>query len=119
MGDVLRIRFPSQHPSGHEQTGTRPAVVVGIPELLGSPRFPALIVVPFTTRDAADTGYVAASPALYPAIRAGAGGLTADSVALVDNIRAVDITRILDRLGHLNPDQYAPIRSALRGMCDL
>ncbi|MBC8229401.1 hypothetical protein H8E77_07640 [bacterium] len=35
LGDVITIDLPSHISSGHEQTGIRPAIVVGIPTLLG------------------------------------------------------------------------------------
>lgn len=110
IGDILRVQFPAQRPPGHEQMGTRPAVVVGIPDRAGSPRFPCLVVVPFTTSDGE---YSAASPVLYPVFRAGTGGLTAESVALVDNMRSLDVSRILARLGHLSAEEYSPIQQAL------
>lgn len=116
IGDVLRVQFPAQRPPGHEQVGTRPAVVVGIPDLAGRPRFPALVVVPFTT-SAGD--YSQEAPGLYPLYRAGMGGLTVDSVALVDNVRVLGVSRILDRLGSLTPQEYEPIKQALRLTFDL
>lgn len=116
IGDVLKVQFPAARPPGHEQVGNRPAVVVGIPNRLGTPRFPALIVVPFTTNEGE---YASASPALYPGFKVGTGGLTADSVALVDNVRALSVSRILARLGTLTPEEYAPVQAALRGMFDL
>lgn len=116
IGDVLKVQFPAARPPGHEQVGTRPAVVVGIPDRLGTPRFPALIVVPFTTSEGE---YRRRAPALYPAYGAGTGGLTVDSVALVDNLRALSVSRILARIGTLTPEEYAPLRSALQGMLGL
>lgn len=116
IGDVLRVQFPAQRPPGHEQIGTRPAVVVGIPDRVGAPRFPSLMVVPFTTHEG---DYASGAPGLYPVFRAGTGGLTADSVALVDHLRSLGVSRILSRLGRLTPDEYAPVRAALRGVFDL
>jgi mRNA interferase MazF len=116
VGDVLKVQFPAARPPGHEQVGNRPAVVVGIPDRLGVPRFPGLVVVPFTTNEG---DYAADSPALYPVFQAGTGGLTADSVALTDQVRAVSVSRIFSRLGTLTPEQYAPVRAALRGMLEL
>jgi mRNA interferase MazF len=113
IGDVLKVQFPAARPPGHEQTGTRPAVVVGIPDLVRMPRFPSLVVVPFTTNDGS---FAAASPGLYPHFAAGTGGLTADSVALTDNVRALGISRILGRLGTLSPEEYTPIDAALQRM---
>ncbi len=116
MGDVLKVQFPAQRPPGHEQTGSRPAVVVGLPDRVGVSRFPALVVVPLTSNVG---GYASTSPALYPVLAAGQGGLTVPSVALVDNVRALDVLRILGRLGTLTPDESAPIRAALTAMFDL
>lgn len=116
IGDVLKVQFPAQGPPGHEQTGTRPAVVVGVPDRAGTPRFPALVVVPFTSQVG---GYATASPVLYPVLRAGQGGLTVESVALVDNVRALGVSRLLGRLGTLSTDEYAPIRAALAAVFDL
>ena len=39
VGDVISALFPEHVPGGREQQGYRPAVVVGIPERLGLPRF--------------------------------------------------------------------------------
>lgn len=38
IGDVVSALFPLQ-PGGREQEGYRPAMVVGLPELAGTPRF--------------------------------------------------------------------------------
>jgi mRNA interferase MazF len=35
IGDVITAKFPNQNPSGREQEGYRPAIVVGIPSRLG------------------------------------------------------------------------------------
>ena len=78
-GDLVLARFPEHVPAGHEQTGVRPAVVVGLPEALGMPRYPVIWVTPLTT----DRGQVWAtrSPQLYPQVPAGAAALPADSIA--------------------------------------
>jgi mRNA interferase MazF len=49
IGDVIAAKFPSQNPSGREQEGYRPAIVVGLPSRLGRLRFPLVFVVPMTT----------------------------------------------------------------------
>lgn len=49
IGDVVSALFPMHHPGGREQEGYRPAVVVGLPEFAGTPRFGVLIVAPMTT----------------------------------------------------------------------
>ena len=35
LGDVITVDLPGHIPGGHEQTGIRPAIVVGLPTLLG------------------------------------------------------------------------------------
>lgn len=49
LKDVISALLPEHAPGGHEQQGLRPTVVVGVPELLGEPRFEVLVVVPMTT----------------------------------------------------------------------
>lgn len=85
-GDVLLITFPVHVPGGHEQEGQRPAVVVAVPP---SPlRFPVVIVAPLTSQAGP---WADQNPALYPGLPLGSGGLTRNSIALLDQIRAVDV----------------------------
>lgn len=90
-------------------------MVVGRPDLVGTPRVPGLIVVPFTTSDET----FAASPASYPHSTADIGGLSADSVALTNNVRALGVSRILGRIGTLSPDDHAPIWATLERLTQL
>jgi mRNA-degrading endonuclease toxin of MazEF toxin-antitoxin module len=46
-GDIVLIALPSHDPSGHEQEGVRPAIVVGVPQ--GLVRYPVVVAVPLTT----------------------------------------------------------------------
>ena len=39
-GVVFVADFPEHDPSGHEQEGPRPAILVGLPTNAGRPRFP-------------------------------------------------------------------------------
>ena len=108
-GDVVLVELPEQRPSGHEQHGIRPAVVVGLPPR--EARFPVLVVVPLTSRRRDWTRSV---PWLYPTLSNGAGGLTQASTALCDQIRACDASRVHSRLGRLEDNAYRPIELALR-----
>jgi mRNA interferase MazF len=85
-GDVVTVAFPEQVPQGREQEGYRPAIIVGVPERLGMPRFRLVIVVPITT----DRGMPCAtnSPALYPRVPAGTASLPSASIVLLDQVRA-------------------------------
>ena len=109
-GDVLKVNLPTQLPSSHEQQGRRPAVVVGIPEALGEPRFPFLIVVTFTSQI---HDYTQRAPALYPVFPAGMGGLTVASVTLTDQVRGVDLSRVRGYLGRLPSSGYTAVHQAL------
>jgi mRNA interferase MazF len=107
-GDVVMVAFPSHSPGGREQEGTRPAIVAG--QARGPLRFPLVFVVPLTT---AGGPWQAAAPATYPILPAGAAGLPRDSVALTDQLRAVDRGRVLRYLGALTPGEFQPLRAAV------
>lgn len=112
VGNVVSALFPAHQPGGHEQEGYRPAVVVGLPERLGDPRFGVLIAAPITT----DRGqrWAKRSPALCPRFPAGTANLHSDSVCLLDQVRALDADRVLSYRGTLNRDQYRPLHDRLR-----
>ena len=107
------MELPSHAPPGHEQEGPRPVVVVGVPERVGKPRFPVIVAAPLTS---ATGDWVSAGGGLYPLLRAGTGGLSRDSVVMLEHLRGVDATRVLRRLGSLSAEAYAPIRGGLEAM---
>lgn len=113
-GDVVTVRFPEHRPPGHEQHGLRPAIVVGVPETLGKPRFPVILLTPLTTDRRQP--WAARSPALYPPIPAGIGGLPSPSLALLDQTRAVGVDRLVGYIGRLPTQVYRPVRSGLLRM---
>lgn len=80
-GDVVTLAFPEQNPQGREQEGYRPAIIVGVPERFGIPRFRLVVVVPMTT----DKGmpWSINAPALYPKFLRGVAGLPSASIALL------------------------------------
>ena len=112
IGDVVTAKFPSQNPSGREQEGFRPAIVVGIPSRLGKLRFPLVFVVPMTT----DRGqeWAANSPNLYVRFSDCVGNLKLPSIALSDQVRAIDVSRIVAYRGSLTSQEYAAITEALQ-----
>jgi mRNA interferase MazF len=116
IGDVVTAKFPSQVPSGREQEGYRPAIVVGLPSRLGQQRFPLVFVIPMTT----DRGqqWAAISPALYVQFSAGVAGLKSPSIALLDQIRAIDVSRILAYRGSLTSEEYGAIAAAIQQIMD-
>ncbi len=112
--DVISALFPEHVPGGHEQQGLRLAVVVGVPEPLGEPRFEVLVVVPMTT----DRGqeWSKRSPALYPRLTKGTAKLRSPSICLLDQVRAIGAERVRGYRGTLGADQYRPIQNGLRRM---
>jgi mRNA interferase MazF len=116
LGAVFVANFPEHDPNGREQEGPRPAVVVGLPTNAGRPRFPVLLLAPVTTFRGQD--WATAASGLYPVLPAGAGGLTAASIVLIDQTRALDATRVSRFLGMLRPEEYEPVRAGLQLICE-
>jgi mRNA interferase MazF len=112
IGDVVTAKFPSQNPSGREQEGYRPAIVVGIPSRLGKLRFPLVFVVPMTTDRGQEWAEI--NPNLYVRFSAGIAGLKSPSIALLDQVRAIDLSRIVAYRGSLTPQQYTAITESLQ-----
>jgi len=104
IGDVTVVR------SGRGREGRRPAVVVGLPEAVGRPRFPVVLVAPMTT---AFGPWVEAGGPLYTVLEPGEGGLPRRSVVLLDRLRAVDGSRVEGLLGTLSEDRVEAVRQAL------
>ena len=113
LGVVLEVDFAAQHPSGNEQSGFRPAIIVAVPDFLAPPRFPGLMVVPFTSQV---EKFRDLSEALYSMYASGSGGLTRDSIALIDQVRYVDQARITGRVGRFTETEYEPVRRAIKVM---
>ncbi len=112
IGDVVTAKFPSQFFSGREQEGYRSAIIVRLPSRLGKLRFPRVFVVPMTI----DRGpeWVEISPNLYVRFSIGVAGLKSPSIVLLDQVRAIDVSRITAYRGSLSSDEYAAIANALQ-----
>ncbi|MEC4892505.1 MAG: type II toxin-antitoxin system PemK/MazF family toxin [Oscillatoria sp. PMC 1051.18] len=115
--DVVIVIFPQQNPQGREQVGYRPAIVVGVSDRVATPRFDLIVVVPLTS-DRGQT-WAQSSPELYPHLVAGVAGLPRNSLVLLDQIRAIDLNRVVRYLGTLTSEQYSLIRDPLQIMLDL
>ena len=109
-GDVYLAQLdPTQ---GSEQAGTRPVVIMSRDAINQSS--PVVIVVPTTD--------LTHKKRIYPSqvvLKAGEGGLDKDSVALGEQIRAINVTRLTTRLGHLSPPKVVAIGAALKAALDL
>ncbi len=106
IGEILWVDFPQRIPPGHEQLGRRPVIVVGIPQLVQPVPYRILLVVPLTR-----TRF---QGILFPLIPAGVGGLPADSTALIYQVGAIDVQRIVGRLGNLSSAEMVPVRAGLK-----
>ena len=109
-GDVFDARLDPAE--GSEQAGTRPVVVVSRDAI--NEASPVVVVVPCTTWRMGRK--------LYPSqvlLRAPDGGLSADSIALGEQVRAIAKTRLRERRGTLSPDAIRKLDRALLITLDL
>ena len=112
VGDIVMAHFPAHVPPGHEQQGYRPAIVVGLPQTLGRPRFPTVFVTPLTTARVQD--WAGLSPDLYLRLEAGTGGIPVSSIMLLDQTRSIDMDRIARYVGSLPEPAYQRVEDRLR-----
>jgi mRNA interferase MazF len=109
-GDVYQADLnPVQ---GSEQAGTRPVIIVSRDAI--NENSPVIIVVPLTGAENKSK--------LYPThilLNAGTGGLTKDSIALAEQVRAITKTRLRVNVGQLRHDHMRLISTALKIAMDL
>ena len=109
-GDVYMARLDPRE--GSEQAGQRPVVVVSRDAI--NEHSSVVVVVPVTDRTHKKN--------IYPShviLKAGDGGLTKESVALGEQVRAISTTRLIRSLGHLSGPSLDQIAAALRIVLDL
>ena len=109
-GDVVVVNL--EPTTGSEQKGiSRPCVV--IQNDLGNRTANTTIIVPLTD---------AKSKKTYPFqvfIMKGEGGTTKDSIARCEQIRTIDKSRIIKKMGYLNPETIVQLDFALRRSLEL
>ncbi len=109
-GDVYQADLnPVQ---GSEQAGTRPVIVVSRDAI--NDNSPVVIIVPITGAEN--------KTKLYPThilLKAGTGGLTKDSIAIAEQVRAIAKTRLRVNLGQLRLEHLNRISTALKIAMDL
>ena len=96
---------------GSEQSGNRPVVVVSRNAI--NDNSPVVLVVPCTTYW---------GQRVYPSqvrLNAGEGGLRQDSVAMSEQVRAIDKRRLRERWGALSPEALGQLDRALLIALDL
>lgn len=109
-GDVYEAALDPTE--GSEQGGTRPVVIVSRDII--NQNSPVVLIVPLSKREI--------HPRIYPSqveIRAGDGGLSKDSVAMAEQVRAIAKTRLKKGLGHLPNPVIVKINAALKIALDL
>ncbi len=97
---------------GSEQGGSRPVLIVSRDAI--NKYSSVVIVVPFTGLENC--------PRTYPSqvvVKAGKGGLSKDSVAMGEQVRAIAKKRLAKYIGHLPPDLMAQVSAALKIAIDL
>jgi mRNA interferase MazF len=109
-GDVYQaVLNPAE---GSEQSGTRPAIIVSRDAINASS--PVLVIVPITSRSN--------KKQLYPShveMKMGEAGLTADSVVLCEQVRAISRTRLQKYLGHTSNQRMSQVNASLKIALDL
>ena len=106
-GEVWRV---SLDPTvGHEIQKARPVVVV-TSDVYNTHNW-VVLVMPLTSHDRAEYDQILIQPP--------EGGLTAASVTLPDQTRAVDRCRLIERLGKLKPETMLKINRSLKIVLDL
>lgn len=113
-GDVLVADLAKHVPAGREQEGTRPVVVVAVPP--EPVRYPVVIVVPITSQEGL---WSKENPLVYPSLGRGAGGLPVRSTVLLDQVRSLDVHRILEYIGTLDATDCGRVRSGLLELMNL
>jgi mRNA interferase MazF len=103
-GDVYFVAFDPAR--GSEIQKTRPAVVVQ--NDIANHASPITIIAAITSHGEGRRIYPTDVP-----VRAGEGGLTSPSVVLLNQLRSVDRSRLIRRLGSLKPDTMKRINQAL------
>jgi mRNA interferase MazF len=96
---------------GTEQSGARPVLVVQTDR--ANRHSPHTIIIPFTTRI---HKRLLPSHVLVPA---GEAGFTQDSVALAEQIRVIDLVRLIRKIGDLPAARMNEVRDALRAILDV
>ena len=109
-GDVYWARLETGE--GSEQAGRRPAIIVSRDAI--NKFSPVVIIVPLSRRR--DRKHFYPSQIEVPA---GVGGLTSDSVAQCEQVRAIAKTRLLEPMGHLPSRVMAEINDCLKIALDI
>jgi mRNA interferase MazF len=104
-GDIFSARLDPTE--GSEQAGTRPVIVLSRDSINANSS--VVVVVPVT--DAANVKRIYPSHAF---LTKGSGGLKLDSIAKTEQIRAIQVSRLVSYHGRLDKDAMARIEEATK-----
>lgn len=107
-GDVWLVGLDP--PVGHEQGGTRPAVIVSA-DGLNHGRSGMTIALPITS--------VRKGVPFHVEVQPPEGGLDRTSYVKCEDIRAISTERLIRRLGNMHPDSLNTIADRMRALLDL
>lgn len=109
-GDIVLVNLPQPAGAGgHEQTGTRPALVVH--DDATSDSLSLIMIVPITSNLA--TKKFAHTILVQPSVQ---NGLTMPSVLLVFQLRATDKRRIVKKIGNMETDIMDRVNIELKNL---
>ena len=112
-GDVIRVQLPRPAGrAGREQFGTRPAVV--IQEHAATANLSTVVIVPLTSNRSAER--LSGSLLVHPS---DTNVLSVVSVALTQQVRAIDKSRVEAVIGSLSPEEMNEVDGALRRLLSL
>ena len=106
-GDIILVELPQADTSGHEQTGSRPALVVHDDATSGN--LSVVMIVPMTSNLKLQN--YAHTILIEPSRQ---NGLSMPSVLLVFQLRAIDKRRIIKTLGSLEAPIMEQVNSELK-----
>ena len=109
-GDIYWVEIPAAN--GHEQAGLRPAIILQSAAV--TPKLSTVQIVPLTSQVKAQK-----FPATLLIAPDSTNNLSARSVALVFQLRAIDRRRLKTRLGTLKRGQLAQIKQRVKMLFDL
>ena len=109
---LVLVNLPQTNEGGHEQVGTRPALVVHSDET--SATLSVVMIVPFTSNLKAERFLhtILVEPTKE-------NGLTVPSVLLIFKLRAIDKKRVTKKTGHIEDDVMSKVNIAMKDLLGL
>ena len=108
IGEVWKVDLVDTE--GHEQTGTRPAIVMAVHN-----QSHLSVIVPMTRT----MRYLDMFPNTYIIPKSRQNGLRNDSIALIFQVRALDFRRFIEKWGDLEANFFTRIKIMLKQYLNL